>query len=149
MAFLYNLARMTTPTTGFGTIQLGIAAPTFLTFSQAGAQNGNVLSYAIEDGFNREIGTGTYSSGAQTLTRNPTNSTNGNAAIFLSGSAQVFITPRATDLVTYDVPSGGSSANGTVATVLGSIGPTGSHTTVQEWLTIVMPGGATRYIPCF
>jgi trimeric autotransporter adhesin len=41
------------------------------------------------------------------------------------------------------------SANGSVATVLGSIGPAGSHTTVQEWLTIVDSSGTTRYIPCF
>lgn len=41
------------------------------------------------------------------------------------------------------------SANGAVATVLGSIGPTGSHTTVQKWLTIVDSGGTTLYIPAF
>lgn len=41
------------------------------------------------------------------------------------------------------------SANGAVATVLGSIGPTGSHTTVQTWFTIVDSGGTTRYIPAF
>jgi hypothetical protein len=41
------------------------------------------------------------------------------------------------------------SANNTTATVLGSLGPTGAHTTVQTWLTIVDNGGTTRYIPCF
>lgn len=41
------------------------------------------------------------------------------------------------------------SANGAVATVLGSIGPAGSHTTVQKWLTIVDDTGATLYIPAF
>jgi hypothetical protein len=41
-----------------------------------------------------------------------------------------------------------SSANGSVATVLGSVGPAGSNTTVQEWLTVDL-GGTTRYIPCF
>lgn len=41
------------------------------------------------------------------------------------------------------------SANASVATVLGSIGPVGSHTTVQKWLTIVDSGGATLYIPAF
>lgn len=45
--------------------------------------------------------------------------------------------------------SGSFSADGTVATVLGSLGPTGSHTTVQTWLTIIDNTGATRYIPCF
>jgi len=41
------------------------------------------------------------------------------------------------------------SANNTVATVLGSVGPVGSHTTVQNWLTIQDNGGNVRYIPCF
>lgn len=41
------------------------------------------------------------------------------------------------------------SANGAVATVLGSVGPTGSHTTVQKWFTIVDSTGATLYIPAF
>lgn len=39
-------------------------------------------------------------------------------------------------------------ANGSVATVLGSVGPVGSHTTVQEWLKINI-GGTTRFLPCF
>jgi len=41
------------------------------------------------------------------------------------------------------------SANATVATVLGSLGPSGASTTVQKWLTIKDDGGVTRYIPCF
>lgn len=41
-----------------------------------------------------------------------------------------------------------TTANGTVATAMSSLGPTGSHTTIQEWLTITI-NGTTRYIPCF
>jgi hypothetical protein len=41
------------------------------------------------------------------------------------------------------------SANGAVATVLTGIGPTGSHTTVQEWFTVKNAAGVTRYIPAF
>ena len=41
------------------------------------------------------------------------------------------------------------TANGAVATTLGSVGPTGASTTVTKWLTIVDNGGTTRYIPCF
>lgn len=41
------------------------------------------------------------------------------------------------------------SANASVATALSSIGPVGSHTTVQTWLTVVDNTGTTRYIPCF
>lgn len=41
------------------------------------------------------------------------------------------------------------SANGSVATSITSVGPTGANTTVQEWLTIKNASGTTRYIPCF
>ena len=42
------------------------------------------------------------------------------------------------------------TANGAVATSVTSLGPTGSHTTVQEWLTVVGSDGVTlRYIPAF
>ena len=41
-----------------------------------------------------------------------------------------------------------TTANGSVAVVLGAIGPAGANTTVQEWLTIDI-NGTTRYLPCF
>lgn len=41
------------------------------------------------------------------------------------------------------------SSNAAIATALSSVGPTGSHTTVQEWLTVKNGSGVTRYIPCF
>lgn len=98
MALLYNLARMTTATTGTGTITLGSAAAPFLTFAQAGVTDGQVVSYAIIDGAsNSEIGTGTYTSSGTTLTRTVTKSSNSDSAISLSGAAQVFISPRAED----------------------------------------------------
>jgi hypothetical protein len=40
-------------------------------------------------------------------------------------------------------------ANALVATVLGSLGPTGSHTTVQEWFPIKNAAGTIRYVPGF
>ena len=42
-----------------------------------------------------------------------------------------------------------TSANASVATVLGSVGPTGSHTTVQEWFPIKNASGTIRYVPGF
>lgn len=39
--------------------------------------------------------------------------------------------------------------NGVVATTVTSLGPTGSHTTIQEWLTIQNASGVTRWIPCY
>lgn len=40
-------------------------------------------------------------------------------------------------------------ANGAVATVLGSLGPTGASTTVQEWLKVRNASSVVRYIPMF
>jgi len=93
MAKLYNLARMTTATTGTGTITLGAAASGFLSFAQAGVSDGDTVTYGVSDGANSEVGEGIYSASAGTLTRAPIVSTNSNAAISLSGTAQVFITP--------------------------------------------------------
>ena len=50
---------------------------------------------------------------------------------------------------TVQVGTGCTAANGSVATVLGSLGPAGSHTTVQEWIAIKNASGVTRYIPAF
>lgn len=103
---LYNLARMTTATTGTGTITLGSAASGFLSFAAAGIADGDVISYAIKDGSNSEIGTGTYTASGTTLSRTVTKSTNSNTAISLSGSAVVFITPRAEDFYLPGIPQG-------------------------------------------
>lgn len=104
---LANLARMTTSTTGTGTITLGSAASsggvTFLTFAQAGVADGDVVTYAIADTNASEIGRGTYTSSGTTLTRTVLKSTNSNSAINLSGNAQVFITPAAEDIPTIAV----------------------------------------------
>lgn len=99
MAKLYNLARMSTATTGTGTITLGSAVSGFLSFASAGAQDGETVTYAIEDGANREIGRGVYTAAGTTLTRSVLRSTNANAAISLSGTAQVFITAAAEDFM--------------------------------------------------
>lgn len=93
---------MTTATTGTGTITLGAAATsggvTFLSFSAAGVADGDTVTYAIADTNASEIGRGVYTASGTTLTRTVLKSTNSNAAINLSGSAQVFITSAAEDL---------------------------------------------------
>lgn len=98
MAVLGNLAKMSTATTGTGTITLLSAVTGFLSFADAGIEDGDTISYAIEDGDNREVGRGVYTSSGTTLTRSVLKSTNSNAAISLSGNAQVFITALAEDL---------------------------------------------------
>lgn len=98
MGKLYNLARMTTATTGTGTITLGSAVAGFLSFAGAGVSDAEVVTYAISDGSASEIGTGTYTSSGTTLTRTVLKSTNSDSPINLSGSAQVMITPSAADI---------------------------------------------------
>lgn len=89
---------MTSATTGVGTITLGSPVAGFLSFGGAGAQDQDIISYAISDGSNSETGWGVYTTSGTTLTRNVFNSTNGNAPISLSGSAVVFITISSNDL---------------------------------------------------
>lgn len=45
--------------------------------------------------------------------------------------------------------SGAFSANASVVTTMTSLGPTGSHTTIQEWLTVTNASGVARYIPAY
>lgn len=92
---LANLARMSTATTGTGTITLGAAVTGFLSFAAAGIADGQTVLYAIRDGANSEVGYGVYTSAGTTLTRNVIKSTNSDNAISLSGSAEVFIAPLA------------------------------------------------------
>ena len=94
----FNLAKMTTGTTGTGTIALGSAVLPYLSFVAAGVVDGATVSYTILDGANSETGQGVYSAGAQTLTRGPRVSSASNAAIALSGNAIVMLTVAAEDL---------------------------------------------------
>ncbi|MEQ8292476.1 MAG: hypothetical protein RIA08_09735 [Roseovarius sp.] len=101
MALLFNRAKMTTATTGTGTITLGSAVDGYQTFAAAGVSDSDVVRYVIEDGDNWEIGEGTYTASGTTLTRSVLESSNADSAISLSGDAQVFI-----GLAAGDVPSG-------------------------------------------
>lgn len=103
MAKLVNRARMTTATTGTGTITLGSASSGFQTFAAAGVANGDVIRYVIEDGTAWEIGTGTYTAAGTTLSRTLLSSSTG-SLLSLSGSATVYVTATAEDFATIDFP---------------------------------------------
>ena len=98
MAKLFNRAKMTTSTTGSGTVTLSSAANGFQSFADAGVSDGDVVQYVIEEGFAWEIGTGTYSASGTSLTRTPSESSNSGSAISLGGTAKVSITTVAADL---------------------------------------------------
>jgi hypothetical protein len=90
---LHNLARMTSATTGTGTLTLGSAVPGFLSFADAGIANAEKLYYVIRDGVNSEVGLGTYTSSGTTLSRDTVyESTNAGAKISCSGGQEIFVT---------------------------------------------------------
>jgi hypothetical protein len=71
----------------------------------------------------------------------------GTATLAASGTdtnIDIVLTPKGTGAVRL-----GTAANGSVATALSSVGPTGSHTTVQEWFAVKNASGVIRYIPAF
>ena len=123
MAKFFNRAKMTTATTGTGTVTLGSASVGFQTFADAGVADSDVVQYVIEEGSSFEIGTGTYTSSGTTLTRTPTESSESdNSAITLSGTATVSVTAIDDD---YNrLQHGGSDkvvATSTGATVTGTL----------------------------
>jgi hypothetical protein len=88
--------------------------------------DGDVVRYAIEDGSDWEIGSGTYTASGTTLTRTVDESSNADAALSLTGSAVVFITAAAEDVFQGELiaenPSSPTapSATGTNAVAIGT-----------------------------
>jgi len=110
MTKLVNRAKMTTATTGTGTITLGSAEDGYQSFADAGVVDADVVRYVIEDGDNWEIGTGTYTASGTTLSRTVSESSDGGTAINLSGSAVVFVTAADKDI--QQPPSEGDFVDG-------------------------------------
>ena len=103
MVVLVNRAKMSTATTGTGTITLGSAETGYQSFAAAGVTDGDTIRYVIEDGTNWEIGNGTYTAGGTTLSRTVIESSNSDTAINLSGNAVVFVSSTVADFIPVDV----------------------------------------------
>jgi len=139
MATLANRAKMTTATTGTGTITLGSAADGYQTFAAAGISDADTVRYTIEDGNNWEIGTGTYTASGTTLTRSVTESSNSGSAISLSGDAVVFLTLAAQDLSPTVTLTGAVTGSGTLT----DLGDVSIATTATADPTLTLSGDAS------
>ena len=111
---------------GVDKVRLGAAGN--MKIGGAGATRATTEGTAHLDLFNGTAPAGTLTNGVSVY------STGGEVA-FMNANGDAFIVKAPT-------------ANGTVATAMSSLGPTGSNTTIQEWLTITVKG-TIRYIPCF
>ena len=114
MPVMANRAWMSTTGTGTATsITLGSAQSGYQTFGDAGVANGDSVHYTIIDGASWEIGIGTYTSAGTLLERTTViESSNSDALISLSGSATVFVTALASDIIRTDVANTWSAVQG-------------------------------------
>jgi len=110
MVTLVNRAKMTTSTTGTGTLTLGTASDGFQSFADAGITDGQTVRYTIEDGSEFEIGSGTYTASGTTLTRSVDESSNADAPLNLTGDATVFVVASSLDI--QQPPSEGAFVDG-------------------------------------
>jgi hypothetical protein len=117
-------ARMSTATTGTGTMTLGAAATAYQTFAAAGVTTGQTVEYLIEDGNAWEIGIGTYNSTGPTLARSLRSSSTG-SLISLSGNGivtVVFTALTQTETLASPPAIGGTVANSGAFTTISASG---------------------------
>lgn len=138
MVKLVNRAKMSTSTTGTGTITLGSAETGYQSFADAGVTDGDVVSYVIEDGDNWEIGRSVYTASGTTLIRGPLETNNSGSAISLSGSATVFVSATVNEVYSYT-----TTTINVDQTLDASVEyETGSGTTIDSAATLTIPVNA-------
>lgn len=101
MGALLNRVKVATSATGSAAtpITLGAAETGFQTMSAAGAVDGTLYTYVIEDGNDWEIQSQAYTASGPSLARGtPIASSNSGSRITLTGSAKIFISPCADDV---------------------------------------------------
>lgn len=96
MGLFLNRVKAATATTGTGTVTLGAAASTFVSWATGGAVNGATYTYLIEEGLTWEIGTGVYTSATPSLSRTLISSSSG-SLLNLAGAATVSAIAKALD----------------------------------------------------
>lgn len=103
--------KVTTTTTGTGSLTLGSAAQGFQDFSSIG--DGNETFYAIEDGTNWETGQGTWTQSTNVLSRDTVyeSSNSNNLVNWGSGTKNVFVTQPASQVVLDVQVDGGAAAS--------------------------------------
>lgn len=126
-ALLLDRVKMTTATTGTGTITLGSAVSPYQSFADANAVDGATYYYLIEDGSDWEIGTGVYTASGKTLARTIISSrisgTTGTTELTLSGSATIAVVAPTAALtpVSIAAPIVGLSAFSRAAATRGNV----------------------------
>jgi hypothetical protein len=153
--------KVSTTTTGTGTLSLGSAATGYQTFSVIG--NGNTTYYTISSatGSEFEVGIGTYTTSGNTLSRDTVlSSSNGGALVsFSAGSKDVFVTYPAERSVyldsagSYPVQNTFNAFNATTATLTAgtvtTAPSTGNDLVNKTYVDTVAADGVHYHAPVF
>lgn len=94
---LVDLVKIQITSSGTGSFSLGPAVPGFRGVSAL--QDGATYSYSVQLGSNYEAGTGVYVAASATLSRTPSISSAGNAAVAFGPNAAVAFTALAQDII--------------------------------------------------
>ena len=136
MVTLVNRVRVTTASTGTGTLTPGAAVDGFQGFAAAGVINGDVLRYLLEEGSAWELGVGTYTAGTNSLTRSVIQSSAVGQPINLTGTAILSLVVAAEDLaakVEISDPRLSNSREWTAATGSEAEAAAGTAITRRAW----------------